>query len=230
MLGVGVCVSVQFAGLSFAKGFLISKNKKEAERNGTPVRPLSLGQIFLAGAFAGVVSSPFTAPIEHIRIRLQTQTGKTGSPFALINQIYREHGLSKIFKGSGGTALREVPGFAFYFLFYEIALKMFTPTGQTVNDLPAWKLLLSGAAGGYGMWIACYPADVIKTQLQTDNLDKTKQKYTGILDCAKQIARKEGIRGFYKGFAPCILRALPVNAATFATYELVMRAMGGRDY
>lgn len=230
MLGVGVCVSVQFAGLSFAKGFLISKNKKDAEKNNTAVQPLSLPQIFVAGCFAGIASFPVTAPIEHIRIRLQTQTGKTESPFKLISRITKDHGIGQIFKGSGGTALREIPGFGFYFLFYEAAIRFFTPQGKTVNDLPAWKLLLAGAAGGYGMWVTCYPADVIKTHLQTDSLDTTKLKYNGIIDCAKKIAAREGVKGFYKGFVPCILRALPVNAATFATYELVMRLMGGREY
>jgi len=36
---------------------------------------------------------------------------------------------------------------------------------------------------------------------------------------AQQIMAKEGIRGFYKGLVPVLVRAFPANAACFLGYE-----------
>ncbi|KAF3357662.1 hypothetical protein VdG1_05765 [Verticillium dahliae VDG1] len=49
------------------------------------------------------------------------------------------------------------------------------------------------------------------------------QRYATMRDCFAQTYRAEGLRGFWKGIAPTLLRAMPVSAATFATVELTMR-------
>ena len=37
----------------------------------------------------------------------------------------------------------------------------------------------------------------------------------------------DGAAAFYRGFAPCVLRAFPACAALFATYEYSKRALEG---
>ena len=41
----------------------------------------------------------------------------------------------------------------------------------------------------------------------------TLSNTTGALDAVRQIYAHKGIRGFYNGFAPCIARSFPANAA-----------------
>jgi solute carrier family 25 carnitine/acylcarnitine transporter 20/29 len=72
------------------------------------------------------------------------------------------------------------------------------------------------------MWCSIYPIDVIKSKIQTDCLTKEKRKYSSSFDCAKQILAKEGIKGFFKGFGTCMLRAGPVNASSFVAFEFAM--------
>ncbi len=57
--------------------------------------------------------------------------------------------------------------------------------------------------------------------VQGDHWDPAKQRYRGTLDAAAQIRAEHGVRGFYKGFSACLLRAFPASAATFATYSFV---------
>ena len=38
--------------------------------------------------------------------------------------------------------------------------------------------------------------------------------YRSFLHAAKKIYRAEGMRGFYAGFTPCMLRAFPANAVS----------------
>lgn len=40
--------------------------------------------------------------------------------------------------------------------------------------------------------------------------------------CLQQMWRHEGIKGFYKGSLPSIIKAAPSAAVTFATYEFVI--------
>lgn len=41
--------------------------------------------------------------------------------------------------------------------------------------------------------------------------------------CLTRIWQQEGVRGFYKGSLPSIIKAAPSAAVTFATYEFVLR-------
>jgi len=42
---------------------------------------------------------------------------------------------------------------------------------------------------------------------------------------AWEIWRRAGLRGFFVGFAPCALRAMPANAAAFAGFEAAMSVL-----
>jgi solute carrier family 25 carnitine/acylcarnitine transporter 20/29 len=225
MIGVGFCVSVQFAAQTQVRKYFAEQNKK----NGRGDQPLSLMQVGIAGAAAGLANAPLSTPIEHIRIRLQVQSGQTLGPFALMQDMINKHGPLSIFKGWNPTVAREIPGYAFYFMSYELAIRAATPAGKTVNDLSSLTLLTCGALGGLGMWLTCYPLDVVKSRMQADSMDPTQARYSSTLACYRSILATEGIRGFYRGLAPCLARAFPVNAITFLAYELTMRLMGGRD-
>ena len=57
---------------------------------------------------------------------------------------------------------------------------------QSVNEAPLSVSLIGGACAGISFWAFAYPMDYVKTLLQTDNLDKSKAKYTGMADCFSQ--------------------------------------------
>lgn len=44
-------------------------------------------------------------------------------------------------------------------------------------------------------------------------------------DAAKEILRRDGLRGFWRGFTPCFLRAFPANAVALVAFEGVMRGL-----
>ena len=97
---------------------------------------------------------------------------------------------------------------------------MFIPEGGTVNDVSPLGLLISGAVGGFQYWFMTYPTDVIKSSMMADELDKSKRKYSGILDCAKKLYRREGgLKRLYAGFTPCLMRSIPANATMFFVLE-----------
>jgi len=38
--------------------------------------------------------------------------------------------------------------------------------------------------------------------------------------------KNEGMKAFWRGFTPCLIRAFPANAACFFTYEFTRKLLG----
>ncbi|KAL9939723.1 hypothetical protein V8E36_001540 [Tilletia maclaganii] len=220
LLGVGLCVSIQFGVVEHLKREFSNTNAKAGGA-------LSLGQLYTAGAAAGLANAFVAGPIEHIRIRLQTQTGKVyNGPLDCFKKITAAAGPTGIFRGMVPTLLREGVGMGTYFLVYESLvqwqLHRLGP-GTLRADLPTVSAMAFGASAGVALWLSAYPFDVVKSRLQTDALQASQRAYAGPLDCARQILRTSGVRGFLKGLGPTLVRAPIANAATFVAFEAAAR-------
>ncbi|KAJ1643404.1 Mitochondrial carrier protein ymc2 [Coemansia asiatica] len=227
LIGVGLCVSIQFLVMEHMK-------RTFAGVNGTPsgqAPNLTASQLYISGATAGVANSIVSGPVEHIRVRLQVQTSGSAAqykgPGDCISQIYRSFGWKGIYKGQIPTVIRELNGYGMYFLAYEaLVQRTMASTGKSRSELSSGLVCLFGAAAGFAMWLTSYPIDVIKSKMQTDGFAGSARKYSGAVDCAKQVMAQEGFKGFFRGITPCLLRAAPANAATFIGFEMAMRVMG----
>ncbi|CCK71490.1 organic acid transporter KNAG_0H00750 [Huiozyma naganishii CBS 8797] len=223
LVGVGACVSLQFGVNEAMKRFFRSQNAEK----GITATTLSLPQYYLCGLTGGLTNSFLASPIEHVRIRLQTQVSSGAGaefkgPLDCIKKL-RSHG--SLMRGLTPTLLREGHGCGTYFLVYEALVANEINKGLKRTEVPTWKLCLFGALSGTTLWIMVYPIDVIKSVMQTDGL-VTRKCGNNMGQVAKHIFKTHGIGGFLKGFGPTILRAAPANGATFATFELMMRLLG----
>eukprot|EP00696_Hemimastix_kukwesjijk_P003110 gnl/Hemi2/13805_TR4695_c0_g2_i2.p1 gnl/Hemi2/13805_TR4695_c0_g2~~gnl/Hemi2/13805_TR4695_c0_g2_i2.p1 ORF type:complete len:299 (-),score=91.52 gnl/Hemi2/13805_TR4695_c0_g2_i2:202-1098(-) len=214
LVGIGACVALQFGGYQLSKKALGEK----------PGEKLSTAGYFAAGMGAGMARSLASGPIEHVRIRLQTQQ-QISRPLPLIRQLYQQGGLRRgIFRGSGVTSLREIPCYGFYFATYETCLRHLSAGGsKRKEDLSPLAVIGSGAIAGFALWVPMFPMDVVKSKFQTDSI--TAPKYTSVLQCFRSILAAEGIKGLYRGLTPCLLRAAPVNATTFMCFETALKAL-----
>ncbi|KAI9350532.1 mitochondrial carrier domain-containing protein [Zopfochytrium polystomum] len=247
LLGIGACVSIQFAALESAKRWFARRNaaasaasaavpggspSSAASASSTPW--LSTSQLFAAGAVSGVANSVLSGPIEHVRIRLQVQSGAPGAtaysgPVDFAKKVVARHGLFRgLYKGQWITLLREAAGYGVYFCTYEsLVQSRMRAMGTTRRDaVETWRQCVYGAASGYTLWLVIYPVDAIKSKIQTDGFDAATRKYSSSFDCARKTFAAEGLAGFYRGFGTCLLRAGPVNAVTFVAYEVAMNVLG----
>lgn len=83
------------------------------------------------------------------------------------------------------------------------------------GDISSPKIAFYGGLAGEALWVASYPFDVVKSKMQSDGFGKD-QKFKTMRDCFAQTWRAEGVRGFWKGIGPTMVRAMPVSAGTFA--------------
>ncbi|KAF5685030.1 solute carrier family member 46 [Fusarium denticulatum] len=221
LIGIGACVSVQFGAFNAAKRWFQTRN------NGAE---LSYPQYGAAGAFAGVSNSVLSGPIEHIRIRLQSQPHGAGrlydGPGDCIRKLGAHNGvLSGIYRGQAVTIWREAFAYGSWFTAFEYMMNSDAARNKIDRkDIPAYKIALYGGLAGEVLWLSSYPFDVIKSKMQTDGFG-ANQKYATMRDCFSKTWRAEGAAGFWKGIGPTLARAMPVSAGTFIVVEMTMRAL-----
>lgn len=182
---------------------------------------MSLTQFYLAGGAAGVTNSIVSGPVEHIRIRLQTQPHGAAriyvGPWDCTRKIIRYAGIFGLYQGQVVTLLREFHGYGVWFATYEYLVKQAMQRMQKKrNELPNWMIALCGGLAGETLWLLSHPLDVIKSKMQSDGFSQEKQ-YATMRDAFRQTWVKGGIRGLFYGLGPALLRAMPVSAGTFAT-------------
>jgi len=142
-----------------------------------------------------------------------------------IKTVYRNNGLLKgIYRGLGITATREWFCYGTYFLTYEALLGVLADKNKPRSECPKSLVLFGGGMAGVTFWGIWYPIDILKSKIQADSY--ANPRYTGPMDAFSQTLKNEGVLGFYKGYAPCVARAFPANAATFLAYEIVMNVIG----
>lgn len=232
LIGISFCVAVQFSSNALARNYFLSKNKsgigKGANAN---VEVLSFSQNIFAGFFAGFCNSFIISPIELIRIKLQMQGNSIDNKYKGLNdcasQIFKHNGIKGIYQGLCSTLLRECPGYAFYFGIYETLMQSKLKKYGSKENTPLIYPCIYGAAAGYGLWVLTFPFDVVKSRIQADDMEN--RKYKNILNTFKIIHKENGIGGFFKGLAPCLVRAPLTNSLTFLTFETVSKLLKKRN-
>ncbi|KAK4653674.1 carrier protein ymc1 [Podospora pseudocomata] len=224
LLGIGACVSIQFGAFHYARRHLESSLPPSQSQ-------LSYSQYYSAGAFAGVANSVLSGPIEHVRIRLQTQPHGPArlysGPLDCVRQLVRQGGVTHgLYRGQAVTLIREAQAYGLWFLSFEWLMNSDAKRNRVDRkEIPSWKVALYGGLAGEALWLGSYPFDVVKSKMQTDGFGQGQQRYRNMRHCFAQVWRQEGMRGFWKGLGPTLLRAMPVSAGTFAVVEMTMRAI-----
>ncbi|KAK1753101.1 carrier protein YMC1, mitochondrial [Echria macrotheca] len=222
LLGIGACVSIQFGAFHSARRYLEDRKSSSSPQ-------LSYTEYYAAGAFAGIANSVISGPIEHVRIRLQTQPHGPArlyhGPWDCVRKLSAQGGLKGIYRGEAVTVLREAQAYGVWFLAFEWLMNADAARNHVSRkEVPSYKVAFYGGLAGEALWLASYPLDVVKSKMQTDGFGKD-QRYRTMRDCFAQTWRAEGMRGFWKGIGPTLLRAMPVSAGTFAVVEMTMRAI-----
>lgn len=208
LIGVTPMFAVSFWGYDVGKQ-LVAKGQ---------TTPLTIQQISTAGFLSAIPTTLVAAPMERVKIVLQTQdASKSKSTLGAIKSILASGGVSSLFRGSTATLARDGPGSAIYFAVYEVAKKELSQlSGAKEGELSLMAVSTAGGLSGMAMWLTVFPVDTIKTRM-TNSV--TSNISAG--DAIREIYRKGGgIKGFFPGVGPALLRSFPANAATFVGVEL----------
>ena len=179
------------------------------------------------GAASGAFTSILLTPIELVKCQLQVPHGQRAygmtGPLSVMSHIYRHNGISGFWHGQMGTLIRETGGSAAWFGSYEGVKYFFAHDNKsttTASTPPIWQSLLAGAAAGVSYNFLFYPADTIKSRMQTEQvvpgLAAKRMTFVGV---GKALWQQQGIKGLYRGCGITVCRSAPSSAFIFSIYE-----------
>lgn len=113
-------------------------------------------ELYASGAIGGLANTVVAGPVEHIRIRLQTQPANAklySGPLDCAAQLIKSNGLPGLFKGQVPTMFRDGIGYGCYFAAYEwLVQRHIRENGGSRADISPLYAVGYGAAAGYFLW------------------------------------------------------------------------------
>lgn len=199
---------------------------------------LPLGALVTAGAMSGGVTSIVLTPIELVKCRMQVplqssvdpSLGRSGlsarsiGPLAVIRDVHRREGLRGFWRGQLGTLFRETGGSAAWFGSYEMMTLYFKSKLQDPQkeSLSLWQQMASGALAGMMYNFMFFPADTIKSKIQTGELN-TRPTFMNV---GRELYKVRGLKGLYSGCGITVARSAPSSALIFTIYEALRETFG----
>lgn len=217
---VGACLESAMLFSAFQYG-------QQAVRTFTPFLLESLAAVCVSGAFSGLAVSFVLTPIELVKCNLQVANVVAGSAHVpasyglAIRNVLKSNGITGLWHGLSSTLLREMVGTAVWFATYEESLHTYNRVNPGCENL---NLLVSGATAGFMSNLSIYPADTIKSNIQTSQAMKRGTE-TGFVSVGVLLVSKPGgLRNLYRGLGITLVRSIPANAVIFATYEWLKKS------
>ncbi|KAI3988900.1 hypothetical protein MKX01_016471 [Papaver californicum] len=180
--------------------------------------------LFAAGAVAGAAAKTFTAPLDRVKLLMQTHGLRIGEGTAkkaigfleAISVIGKEEGIKGYWKGNLPQVIRVIPYSAAQLFAYEAYKKLFKGDGAELSILGR---LAAGACAGMTSTLVTYPLDVLRLRLAVEPGCRTMSQV------ALSMLRDEGVASFYNGLGPSLIGIAPYIAVNFCIFDLVKKAL-----
>lgn len=199
----------------------------------------------LAGGSAASTATALTYPFDIMRTQFAIQ-GKEQiyrSMFHYCRQTFLTKGIPGFYAGMSAALLSVAPYMGLNFGLYELInsqLSHHFNQSSSLSFSPSFLIsLFSGGMSGGLSKILVYPLDTIKKRLQSSLLintvsvsvsvspslhgvqsSHTSLKYYNFRTCLLNIWREEGVRGYYKGLTPTLLKSILSTSIAFGTFKL----------
>ncbi|XP_024376863.1 calcium-dependent mitochondrial ATP-magnesium/phosphate carrier protein 3 isoform X2 [Physcomitrium patens] len=179
----------------------------------------TLGRL-VSGGTAGAIAQTIIYPVDLLKTRLQchNEPGRAPQLVKFTRDILVQEGPRAFYRGLLPSLLGIIPYAGIDLATYEtLKLKSRHLLPPETEPGPILHLCCGTFSGALGA-TCVYPLQLIRTRLQAQTL-KSAVRYTGMADAFRRTYRNEGIRGFYKGWLPNMLKAVPSASITYLVYE-----------
>jgi len=186
-----------------------------------------------SGGIAGACSLAFVYSLDYARTRLanDAKTSNKGGGerqfnglFDVYRKTFASDGIFGLYRGFVISCVGIIVYRGLYFGMFD-SLKPVVLTGKIKDSFAATFLLgwiITIVAG-----LASYPIDTIRRRMMMTSGQAVK--YSGSLDCARQILKEEGISSLFKGAGANILRAI-AGAGALAGYDKLQLVFFGKKF
>ena len=183
-----------------------------------------------AGGTAAGISKTLVAPIERVKMLLQTQdsnpdiqSGKVARYTGIVNcfsRVSAEQGFVSLWRGNLANVVRYFPTQAFNFAFKDTFKRMFPKVDAKKDFAKALGVnMASGGLAGASSLLIVYPLDFVRTRLAADVRKGSEREFTGMFNCLSTIAKRTGFFSLYQGFGVSVQGIIIYRGAYFGLYD-----------
>jgi len=184
---------------------------------------------FLAGGVSGAIAKTCTAPIERVKLLIQTQdanpkiiSGEVARYTGIVDcftRVSSEQGIGAFWRGNFTNIIRYFPTQAFNFAFKDGIKAMFPKADKNKEFGKFFAInMAAGGLAGAGSLMIVYPLDYARTRLASD-VGSGKQQFNGLLDCLKKTVASSGIGGVYNGIGVSVAGIIPYRGVYFGLFD-----------
>lgn len=187
---------------------------------------------FLLGGVSGAVAKTITAPIERVKLLIQTQdanplirSGEVPRYTGIGNcfsRVHSEQGMGAFWRGNFTNCIRYFPTQAFNLSFKDAIKKMFPKYSPKTEFLGFFAVnMASGGLAAAGSLCIVYPLDYARTRLASD-VGGGKKTFNGLLDCLKKTASgPSGFFSLYAGFGVSLMGIIPYRGFQLGAFDTI---------
>uniref|UniRef100_A0A0A9XDG8 ADP/ATP translocase n=1 Tax=Lygus hesperus TaxID=30085 RepID=A0A0A9XDG8_LYGHE len=184
----------------------------------------------LSTSVASIISRTATAPLDRVKLILQTRDLKPkyqnqprlGITFTLMKTIVRKQGFLGLWRGNVMNIYKNLPSQALIFSvqgFYYRRLVSHRPAHQvTSNQVLLYSSIAGGAAAATTI-ASFYPIYLCQTIVSSHAGSLRKAKFSSLFGCARVIQKEFGPRGFYTGFLSVTASVTMNRSVYFGVYD-----------
>ncbi|XP_035742710.1 calcium-binding mitochondrial carrier protein SCaMC-2-like isoform X1 [Vespa mandarinia] len=217
-------INVLKIGPETALKFMAYEQIKRAIK-GNDTRELGLYERFMAGSMAGGISQSAIYPLEVLKTRLALRkTGEFSSIIDAAKKIYKQGGWKSFYRGYIPNLIGILPYAGIDLAVYETLKNSYLRTHKKDEQPAFWLLLLCGTASSTAGQVCSYPLALVRTKLQAEI--STGSDANTMIGVFKDILKREGIRGLYRGITPNFLKVAPAVSISYVVYEHFRQALG----
>jgi solute carrier family 25 (adenine nucleotide translocator) protein 4/5/6/31 len=186
----------------------------------------------LIGGLTGAITKTATAPIERVKLLIQTQdanplirSGEVARYTGMGNcftRVASEQGFYSFWNGNTANVIRYFPQQAFNLSFKDTIKKMFPKYDSKKEFMKFLGVNLASAGlGAAGSLTICYPLDFARTRLAAD-VGATQRQFNGIFDCLKKTAANQGPMAIYNGFGASLAGIVVYRGLQLGMFDSIM--------
>eukprot|EP00389_Voromonas_pontica_P018298 GDKH01028782.1.p1 GENE.GDKH01028782.1~~GDKH01028782.1.p1 ORF type:complete len:309 (-),score=101.40 GDKH01028782.1:228-1154(-) len=184
---------------------------------------------FLAGGISGAVAKTATAPIERVKLLIQTQdanpkiiSGEVKRYTGIVDcfsRVASEQGVKAFWRGNLTNIIRYFPTQAFNFAFKDSIKNLFPRADKKTEFGKFFAInMASGGLAGAGSLLIVYPLDYARTRLASD-VGTGKAQFSGLADCLKKTVASGGVGSLYNGIGVSIVGIVPYRGVYFGLFD-----------
>lgn len=173
------------------------------------------------GGMSAVGAVFFTHPFDLLKVHLQTSKKENLRLFDAVRRILRKQGVSGLYQGISGGAMREGTYSTMRFAVYQV-LKDDALERNGGEPISTTHNVLLGMAGGALGGAFGNPADIVNVRMQADSRlpEAQRRNYKHAVDGLLRVQREEGTEALLRGVRPNIIRAMLLTTGQIAAYDL----------